>query len=111
MNARATGLLLLGLITGGFAACGGGGGGEPVTPPPAGSGSSSAEVPNASVMPSASAVPSATPSAAFAGPMKPFAASTMVADVTAIGIDLKKPPQLAKLEPEKLRKVMKLFAK
>lgn len=35
----------------------------------------------------------------------------MLADVQAIGIDLKKPPQLAKLEPEKLRKVMKLFTK
>lgn len=111
MNTRAAGLLFLGLITGGFAACGGGsGGGEPVVPPPLGSGSSSAStVPSTSAVPSAGVAPSAA--VVFQGPMQPVATSTLVADVAAIGIDLKKPPQLAKLEPDKLRKVMKLFTK
>lgn len=43
--------------------------------------------------------------------MKPFAPSALAGEVAAIGIDLKKPPSLGKLEPEKLRKLMKLFAK
>ena len=33
----------------------------------------------------------------------------MAGDLKAIGIDIKTAPQLGKLEPEKLRKVMKLF--
>lgn len=112
MNKTANALLILSLVTGGFAACGpGGGSGGGATSPTATASDSS--IPSASVSPSASVAPSGSISAApaFAGPMKPVAASTMLADVQAIGIDLKKAPQLAKLEPEKLRKVMKLFAK
>lgn len=110
MNKTANALLFLSISTGLFAACGpgGGGGGGPVTPTATASDSS---VPSASASASASATTSSSAAPAFAGPMKPVAASTMIADVQAIGIDLRKPPQLAKLEPEKLRKVMKLFAK
>jgi hypothetical protein len=110
MNKTAHALVVLSIVTAGFAACGGGGGGGPVTPPPAGSDSA---IPSSSVAPSASVSPSASASVApaFAGPMTPVAGSKMLADVQALGIDLKKAPQLAKLEPEKLRKVMKLFAK
>ena len=35
----------------------------------------------------------------------------MLADLQAIGLDAKNLPPLSKLEPEKLRKVMKLFAR
>lgn len=65
-------------------------------------------VPSASVAPSASAAPSAAPSAIV---MKPVVATTMTAELVAIGLDPKKLPPLEKLEPEKLRKVMKTFNK
>ncbi len=45
------------------------------------------------------------------GPMKPPRASEMVGDLLAIGLDAKSLPPLEKLEPDKLRKVMKLFAR
>jgi hypothetical protein len=81
-------------------------------------------VPSASASPSAapalpSATPSAKPSASTdpvkppAGPivMKPVVATAMTAELQAIGLDPKKLPPIEKLEPEKLRKVMKTFTK
>jgi ribosomal protein L34E len=43
--------------------------------------------------------------------MKPVAASTIVADLQALGLDPKNLPALSKLEPDKLRKVMRTFTK
>jgi hypothetical protein len=47
----------------------------------------------------------------FSGPMKPLAPSTMLADLTALGLDPAALPPLDKLPPETLRKVMKTFSK
>jgi hypothetical protein len=81
-------------------------------------------VPTASASPSSSAAPSGAPSegaalpspapsssAAVAGPPVTIGASAMAADLQAIGLDLKALPQLEKMEPDKLRKVMKTFTK
>lgn len=43
--------------------------------------------------------------------MKPLAASAMAAELQGIGLDPKGLPAMSKLEPEKLRKVMKLMAR
>jgi hypothetical protein len=43
--------------------------------------------------------------------MTAIANTTMTADLQAIGLDAKTLPTLAKLEPEKLRKVMRTFTK
>jgi hypothetical protein len=43
--------------------------------------------------------------------MTPIANTTMTSDLQAIGLDAKTLPTLAKLEPEKLRKVMRTFTK
>jgi hypothetical protein len=43
--------------------------------------------------------------------MKPVAASTITADLQALGLDPKNLPPLHKLEPDKLRKVMRTFTK
>jgi hypothetical protein len=59
--------------------------------------------------PSVSAAPSAT--AAFEGPMKSPVPSAMLADLEGLGLDPRHLPPLSKLEPQKLRKVMPLFAK
>lgn len=65
--------------------------------------------------PSAAATPAGTGSAAAGGGsvgstqlVKP---STMVADLTAMGLDLKNLPPLDKLKPEQMRKVMTTFTK
>ena len=83
------------------AACGGG----PGANSPQGSPSASA-----SAVDSASASASASAPAAV-GHMKPPVPSTMATDLTAIGLDPKNLPPMAKLEPDKLRKVMKLLSK
>ena len=49
--------------------------------------------------------------APFTGEMKPIVASAMAADLQAIGLDPKALPPLGKLDPDKLRKVMKTFTK
>ena len=72
---------------------------------PTTSGSAGAAAPTTSA-----AVPTPTTSA-FVGPMKPVAASTLVADLQALGLDPKNLPPLSKLEPDKLRKVMRTFTK
>lgn len=75
-----------------------------------------AKTPDGTVAPSGSAQPVGTASGS-AGPAivspigKPIAASTMAADLTAIGLDPKALPALGKMPPEQLRKVMKTFTK
>ena len=58
-------------------------------------------------------MPGPTPSdkPTFAGPMKPLMATAMATDLQNLGLDLKTLPPLTKLEPDKLRKVMKTFTK
>ena len=69
-----------------------------------------------SMTPSAAAdggAPGATAAAgaAFTGPMKPVIATTMTADLQAIGVDAKSLPPLPKMPPATLRKVMRTFTK
>lgn len=95
-----------------LAACGGGGGPFAVAPG-AGSASSSAAG-SASAIPSgsASAAVSASASAAPAlGHMKLPVGSQMAQDLTSLGLDPKNLPAMGKLEPDKLRKVMKLISR
>ncbi|MDB4997551.1 MAG: hypothetical protein JWM74_4983 [Myxococcaceae bacterium] len=108
-----------------LAACGG------AQPGPSSPNEASKGMPSASESSSAGALPTASGSAAssgapttsagaavpapattaFTGPMKPVAASTIVADLQALGLDPKNLPALGKLEPDKLRKVMRTFTK
>lgn len=69
---------------------------------------------------SASAAPSASASSAqapsplqtdVAGPMTPLSDTTMAAELQALGLDPRALPPLNKLEPDKLRKVMRTFTK
>ncbi len=103
------------LLVAAFAACGGAPS-EAKSP----AGGAPTEAPSAAPMtdggapaPSASsaAAPSPAPGGAFAGPMKPIVASAMEADLKALGLDPKNLPPLNKLEPDKLRKVMRTFTK
>ncbi len=71
---------------------------------------SAAATPGAPTSSGGAAVPGPA-ATAFAGPMKPVVASTMVADLQALGLDPKNLPALSKLEPDKLRKVMRTFTK
>ncbi len=115
-RARHTSLLLLVALTLGAvaAACGGGAAAGPEPAVPAGSASGA---PSASAAPSASSAASAAPVASasaapvFTGPMKSPVPTAMAADLQALGLDPKNLPPLGKLQPEKLRKVMKLIAK
>lgn len=98
-----------------LAACGAGGPG-PVTPGPgSASASSAATAPSASAAPSvaASIAPSASSASAAPAPghMKLPVGSQMAQDLTAIGLDPKNLPAMSKLEPDKLRKVMKLISR
>lgn len=72
---------------------------------------SASAAPAASAAPSSSAQAPAQAAADFKGPMTPIADTQMLADLQAIGLDAKSLPPLEKLEPEKLRKVMKTFTK
>jgi hypothetical protein len=112
-------LLLLGIVG---AACGGGGGGEtqpPITPtgPGASSGAPSAKasstVPatSGSAGATASASTGATPATTEIPTLMPIKPSTMLADLTALGLAPKNLGPIEKLEPKKLREVMKLLAK
>ena len=99
-----------------LAACGPADGGkEPQTPPaptattepPPSPAPTTTETP-----PSPTGTGAATPPPPTPGPMKPVMASAMAADLKEIGIDPKNlPASLNKLDPEKLRKVMKTFTK
>jgi hypothetical protein len=113
---RASTLLLLASMGVG-AACGGGGakspsgaGPESVADAAAASGSATATA-TVTDAGTATAMDAGTTAAPVIGPMNPPRPSQMLADLQAIGLDAKNLPPLAKLEPEKLRKVMKLFAR
>ena len=115
------------LVVGTVAACGGGGGETgpgpqtPSTAPsstgaaPSDAGASTAPtgVPTGAAGGSgdAGASTAATPPAPATGPMNAIKVSAMEADLKTLGLDVKKLPPLNKLEPEKLRQVMKLFTK
>jgi len=105
------------LATAAFAAACGGAQPEPQTPtaPAATSPAAATAAPAPSGAPSAAAPASGGPSPvgqpAFSGPMKAVAASMMLADLQGIGLDAKNLPPLDKLEPDKLRKVMRTFSK
>lgn len=94
-------------------ACGGGEGAKVVDP------TGVPTSPTASALPTAAGtqapVPSASGSAASAsgsvGNTQLVRASTMVGDLTAMGLDLKNLPALDKLKPEQMRKVMTTFTK
>ncbi len=92
------------------AACGGNAPPPVVPAGPVGSTSAAAPVPSTSAAASASAPAHVEPPKA-AVVMKPITKSAMAADLIAIGLDPKKLPPIEKLEPEKLRKVMKTFTK
>jgi hypothetical protein len=79
------------------------------TPPPA----TSSGVTNVPPPGSATADPKVTPppTPTFEGPMKHPIPTAMTAELTAIGLDVKNLPAIDKLEPKKLRDVMKLFTK
>jgi hypothetical protein len=77
------------------------------TAPPATSTLPAASAPTA---PSASGTTATKPPVPLA-PMKPIAATAMENDLKEIGIDPKALPPLNKLEPEKLRSVMKTFTR
>jgi hypothetical protein len=117
-------LALLLSFAGAAAACGGGNAAGPgPQPPPLGGedgGAPSATTTTASTTgataptPSTTASTPATSGSASAKPppdMKPIVATAMVAELKAIGLDVKKLPPLGKLDPQKLRKVMDLFTK
>jgi hypothetical protein len=100
-------VLLSALVVG---ACGGGegpGARDPSSTPPAPTGA-----PGEPAVPGPE-TPPGTPAhdGQPARPMKPLAASTMVADLRALGLDVDALPPLDKIPPDKLRQVMKTFAK
>jgi hypothetical protein len=76
--------------------------GQGAAPPPAGASTDATARPE----PDPHAAPTREPV-----PMKPLVASAMEAELREIGIDPRALPPLDKLEPEKLRKVMKKFTK
>jgi hypothetical protein len=99
----------LALTLGLAAACGGGaasGPGANVQPPPASS--SSAPAPVAS---SASPASTSPGTVALPASMKLVTASTMVADLQSVGLDLKALPPLNKLTSAQNKKVMSTFSK
>jgi len=71
---------------------------------------SASAAPGSSVVPPGSPVPGG-PSTVPGVPMKPIATSAMATDLTNLGLDLKNLPALEKMEPNKLRKVMRTFTK
>jgi hypothetical protein len=100
------------------AACGGAQqnvpGPGPLPPSTAPTGSVPPPPPTTSATPPTSTTPGTAqnpPAPAFVGPMKSPTATQMATDLTGLGIDVKSAPELSKLEPQKLRKVMQLFTK
>jgi hypothetical protein len=102
-------------------ACGGGAGDTPPVRDPSTQGTASAPTSPPGVPPApATAAPGAPGAGAPGVPatatppivqMKNVAPSAMAADLKEIGLDPKALPPLSKMEPEKLRKVMKTFTK
>lgn len=101
--------LVAALAFGAALACGGGEG--PQGPGPA----VPSATPSGTPAPTATGAPSGTGDTAThppaAGPMKEIAPTAYAEDLKAIGLDPANLPPLGKMEPDKLRKVMKLFAK
>jgi len=100
------------------AALGACGGGETGPGPQVPSGSVATTPPSVSATPTSptgtttGSAPTATGTTATppsVGPMNPIKASAMGDELKALGLDPKKLPPLAKMEPEKLRKVMKII--
>jgi hypothetical protein len=91
------------------AACGGG----PAIPATGPTPSATPSASSLNVPPSPSTTPVTTNPTAppSKGPMHPIAPSKLVSDLKDIGLDARALPPLAKMEPEKLRKVMKTFTK
>jgi hypothetical protein len=88
-----------------IAACGGGNAAAPAAESPA------AQPAPVATGPRGNGGAATLGAAPFTGEMKPIAASTMAADLQALGLDPKALPPLDKLEPDKLRRVMKTFTK
>ena len=88
-----------------LAACGPGAT-PPIGPPPVGSTTPPVTDGGATI-----AVTPEAGAAAAGFDMKPVATTAMAADLQAIGLDPNKLPAMNKLEPEKLRKVMKLMSR
>ncbi len=80
----------------------------PEGPPAPGSAPSVAD---AGAADASSHAPAPPASAGALSPMPTVAATTMAADLTALGLDVRALPALDKLPPDKLRKVMKTFAR
>jgi hypothetical protein len=86
----------------------------PAMPSSAGSAAADGGASSGSASPSTAPPTAGSPSpatSALAGPMKPVVASTMASDLQALGLDPKNLPPLHKLEPDKLRKVMRTFTR
>jgi len=96
------------LVAAAVAACGGGNETGPGTQVPSATPSATAPV-TASATPTASGTATAS-SPPTVGPMNPIKASGMADELKGLGLDPKKLPPLAKIEPEKLRKVMKIIS-
>jgi hypothetical protein len=99
-----------------LAACGGGATGPGPAVPGSGSASTSAASGSASTAPASSGSVAASASASTSvapppGHMKQPVGSQMGTELTALGLDPKNLPVMSKLEPDKLRKVMKLISK
>ncbi|WP_394822704.1 cytochrome c3 family protein [Pendulispora albinea] len=77
---------------------------------PSPSGSSST-APATSAPPAGSTAPAGSATPTVVAPMKPIATSAMAIELQNIGLDLKNLPPLEKLEPAKVRKVMRTFNK
>jgi hypothetical protein len=91
------------------AACGGGGGTSPGPTAPTATVPTGPAPTGSAPAPSATTASTGTPPPAVAN--KPIAPSAMAADLKALGLEPGKLPPLAKMEPDKLRKVMKTFSK
>jgi len=118
---KATSFLVAGVLVAAFvAACGGAqpgpeqppSGQTPEGPPtPSASADAAAPVPPGSSAPPVGSSAPVGPSGPGVSPMKGIEASAMATELQNLGLDLKNLPPLEKLEPAKLRKVMRTFTK
>jgi hypothetical protein len=103
--------LAIALLLAAAAACGGtaGGGGPAAAPTSMATANPVAATPPTGPRPGSGAATLGT--APLTGAMKPVIPSAMAADLQALGLDPKALPKLNKLEPDKLRKLMKTFTR
>ena len=93
-------------------ACGGGETPKAVDPSGASTAPAATGIPSTALSATATPAGTGTPAAAGGvGTTQLVKASTMAADLTAMGLDLKNLPPLDKLKPEQMRKVMTTFTK